>query len=355
MTHRDCARRTGGPSGVAPTPQGSVAAGASGYETVHACPLCGSHDHALERRVPSHDLTEQFAIRRCAACGLAFVSPRPSQSEIDAYYPSTYHRPLSAENPTWWLRVKLWLQYCALQTRWGWPARLPAPVAMVVGAGYGGFLGRAVPFRRDGTLLDVGCGNGDFLRWVRQMGPGWTASGIDTSAAACRMVRNAGLICKQGTLEDQALAAESVDVVTMWNVLEHLHDPLASLCEVWRVLRPGGFVAMVVPNYHSKQRTRFGDDWWVYQVPQHLVFFSLSTAAEALRRSGFEVIDVSARRVTYSHLSVERRARRAGSKAPRLRLAVERLLDLGRKGDVIRVIGRKPSRLEAGALVSKDG
>ena len=307
-----------------------------------ACLLCGLDEYEVHLRAPSYDWAEEFTICKCNRCQLLFVNPRPSVTEIATFYPPSYHALPQLSNSVR-NRAKYWLQYSVLQTFYGWPPRLSPVVARLLACKLEPYLGRAFPYTIGRRLLDIGCGNGEFLLWVRQFDSSWTLTGVEPSSNASEMSRKAGLRVQTGDLESQQFPEGSFDVVTMWNVLEHLHDPLGTLREIRRILVPGGYVALVVPNIASSQAKRFGRDWWVLQLPQHLTFFTLFTLREMLERAGFRVLRLQPRRVTYSHLSLARQLQSSQSKQKpsRTQVVVERVLDFFREGDVIKAIAQR--------------
>ena len=154
------------------------------------CPMCGTDRVATEIVAPSYGNSEEFRICLCAECGLGYVNPRPGPDEIGRYYPPVYHGP-PAVGGGWRMGLKRRLQYAVLQEYFGWPRRLPRAWSWPVGHLYRPFLGRAVHYIRDGRVLDVGAGNGEFLAWLRAMDEGWRAIGLEPSPNGCRLAREA--------------------------------------------------------------------------------------------------------------------------------------------------------------------
>lgn len=147
---------------------------------------------------------------------------------------------------------------------------------------------------RRGRLLDVGCGAGYFLDAARAAG--WQASGVEVSPVAAQVGRERlGLEIYQGTLTDAQFAAGHFDVVTMFEVLEHLRDPASTLAEAWRILRPGGVLAIQVPNDLRAYRNLVfssANRWWVIP-PLHLHYFTAAALAAWLAAYDFQVIYLS--------------------------------------------------------------
>ena len=92
-----------------------------------------------------------------------------------------------------------------------------------------------------------------------------------------------------GVLSDAGLPGESFDAVTMWDVIEHLNDPFANLCEVWRVLKPGGLFALSTGDIGSLWARLCGGYWQLLTPPQHLFYFNRQSMEKVAERTGFEV------------------------------------------------------------------
>jgi SAM-dependent methyltransferase len=148
-----------------------------------------------------------------------------------------------------------------------------------------------LPAQDRGRLLDIGCGNGGFLKTMRALG--WDVHGIEPDPAAARVAsRTLGNVIYQGSIADAPFGAGSFDVVVMKHVIEHLHDPIASLVHCHRFLRPGGKVVLLTPNARSLGGTVFGRDWLGWDVPRHLFIFSPEAIRTVLERAGFRRVRV---------------------------------------------------------------
>ena len=147
----------------------------------------------------------------------------------------------------------------------------------------------------DGTLLDVGCGTGDFLVSMREAG--WAVSGTELSKDATRLCEDRGLQVTRSELQTYAAAAirsepqGNIDIVTLFNVLEHVVDPIGDLQAAHQLLRPGGCLVVQVPNDFSVIQLAAAeanglDPWWV-AVPDHLNYFDYESLEATLRHTGF--------------------------------------------------------------------
>ena len=179
------------------------------------CPLCGGHESDVQLSTHDRllDLPGQYDYVRCRACGLTYVHPQPAWPERKVHYALAYrgyHR-LESE-PSELQRLSM---------AYGLHKRCRIVAKYVHG----------------GRLLDVGCGGGDFVGWVRAH-RGWEAYGLERVAQMARAARKRyGPRIVLGDSLQLGFASAFFDVVTLWTVLEHVTDPAQCLRECARVLR----------------------------------------------------------------------------------------------------------------------
>ena len=240
-----------------------------------SCNLCGSTCTKLvfpntipDRKQPqdmeafrctSSGYGRHHAIVRCCNCGLIYSNPRWDDSElIDSYQ--------AVQDPLY------------LQERQGRVLTFEAhlrPLEEITGRANGH------------KLLDVGCYIGVFIEIAAQHG--WDAWGIEPSQWAAEQARGQGLNVIAGTLEAANLPDESFDVVTMWDVIEHVTDPLAEIRRAHRLLRPGGLIVIHTMDIDSLFARVMGPRWpWLMEM--HIYYFSQRTMAAMLDKAGFSVI-----------------------------------------------------------------
>ena len=215
-----------------------------------------------------------YRIVRCKSCGLVYVSPRDAFNRIVRLYSHPYFE----------------LEKFARKYRTGYRNYV---ADRELHAAY--FRKKVREIRRHtsgGRLLDVGTAFGYFLEEARQAGfDGW---GIDVSEyAATEAGKRLGKRILKGTLKDAELPAESFDVVTAFQTLEHLPDPLENLRHMYALLVPGGMVMLVVPDQGSWIAAVLGRHWFGYKPKEHLYCFTARTISRMLDTAGFVRISAS--------------------------------------------------------------
>jgi len=239
-------------------------------ETV-SCNICSGLDFEPLHEFVLEGADEPARLVRCQGCDLVFLSPRPSKGEIGAYYPKTYQEEM--------LRIIA-----------------ASKESAVMRLGINMILKRRTPPKRikTGKVLDVGCSNGSLLAALRERG--WQVEGIEMDEVAAEYARSSrGLKVTQGSAEEAlpGMPADSFDVVTMWHLLEHLHDPVGALGHVRRILKPGGILMLEVPDYSSPPASWFDDCWFPLDIPRHLYHFTPQTLRAALSRAGLDLVESS--------------------------------------------------------------
>jgi 2-polyprenyl-3-methyl-5-hydroxy-6-metoxy-1,4-benzoquinol methylase len=236
-----------------------------------ACGVCG---HGSRRRLYTEAYRlagqqVQLAINRCNACGQVYVSPRLDRSSTDCVYRLDQQHTISHA-------------YC-------WAGRTSderfAPL-----------LDRLSQWVSSGRLLDVGCGSGSFLEAASRRGC-WQLMGLEPTEAAADQARaRVAAPILPLTLEQATFPDGHFDIVTLLGVLEHLHEPLATLRRVHRLLKPDGVLAVYVPNFRYLRLKDTGLAAWIRRrrwsclAPQeHLFHFTPRLLTQLLARSGFAV------------------------------------------------------------------
>ncbi|NJO55778.1 MAG: class I SAM-dependent methyltransferase [Rhodospirillales bacterium] len=214
------------------------------FETT-TCPMCEADEGALliEGGDLLHGGEGRFRLVTCRRCGHIYQNPRPTIASIDHFYPDDYipFQTAIEDEPRWIRRF---------DRRYGRDRRCLA-------------VHRAARLPLDNTdkrLLDVGCATGIFLDGMRRLG--WSVQGVEPSPTAAEYAqKRLGLSVFQGRLEAAGFAEASFDAVTLWDVLEHVHEPEQTLADIHRVLRPGGLLVLSLPNPDSLEARLLGGHW----------------------------------------------------------------------------------------------
>jgi 2-polyprenyl-3-methyl-5-hydroxy-6-metoxy-1,4-benzoquinol methylase len=242
----------------------SVAEMSAAPGTQHlACALCGSThaERILQKRINATGGDLLFHLWRCAVCNLVWTEPQLPSQALEPHYAEEY-----------------WGEGGVEAVDEGWIRRDQRYRT--------GFLHR---FCSAGSILDVGCGLGFFLRALDSSR--WDRYGIEpmpvpyreaARALGSERIRNTEVIAA-------GLPSGKFDVVTFWDSLEHLPNPRAILQEAGRVLRPGGIVLIGLPNYGGYQARHFGEDWFGLSLPHHFFHYTPETLTKLLEKCGFRV------------------------------------------------------------------
>ena len=299
-------------------------------EVAVACPLCGADDYSVriddtmgtrvaDPRVhytcTSSAFGEHGRIVQCRSCSLVYMNPRPHHEAVVENYGDVEDQEYVEEEQG---RIETFGESLELVQR----------------------------YRAGGHLLDVGCHVGTFLTLAEQAG--FDVAGVEPSRWGSDIARSriAGSVhC--GAIEDAPLPDGGYDVVTLWDVIEHLPDPALDIRAIHSALRPGGIFAVSTMDVDSLFAKLAGRRWpWYMQM--HLVYFSRQTLPEMLRREGFQICEVTThvRRVRLSYLASRLDAyapvvgRAATSVLERIGLA-DRTVGVS-FGDIFTVIAKKP-------------
>src|SRR5579862_9203410 len=261
-----------------------------------SCPICGATGRSLYQDLQDWQLGIQgiWELSHCD-CGMVWLNPRPSDEDIPLLYSRYYtHRALSA--PGFLQRIRQEISKCEL-ARLGYnvePSRelLPRLLSNLRSLTRGRSMEvLALSASEAGNLLDVGCGNGDFLRRMHSLG--WRASGVEPDPAAVACARSRGLQVLNGTIRDVPDTSH-YDVITLSHVIEHVADPVELLRQCGKRLRQNtGRIVLTTPNFQSLGSRWFGRHWRGLEVPRHLNIFSAGSLRTCISKAGLRVDFIS--------------------------------------------------------------
>jgi 2-polyprenyl-3-methyl-5-hydroxy-6-metoxy-1,4-benzoquinol methylase/predicted RNA-binding Zn-ribbon protein involved in translation (DUF1610 family) len=225
-----------------------------------ACPACGHAGHTRQWR------KYELEYRRCEACGTVYVSPRPDPALLDEYY-------RSSSNYEYWNTVVFPASEDARRER------IFRPRAE-----------RVVSYLRTGTLVDVGAGFGTFCEEAARLGSFDRVIALEPEPHLAQTCREKGLEVIEAPVE-RATIAGGVDVVTSFEVIEHLFSPRAFVEQCAGLLRPGGLLMLTCPNLRGFDVETLGTLSATVDA-EHLNYFHPGSLAALLERCGFDVLEV---------------------------------------------------------------
>lgn len=270
------------------------------------CVVCGASG-----TVKYLDLTDRlfgapgyWTLKECTApgCGTLWLDPRPSLTDIGKAY-RNYYTHGNDQQRTFIKRTVRALAMEIGAARYGfkssklpWPGKYLATAAAALYPGLREHLDLQIRYlpassMGNGKLLDVGCGDGEALDILRDLG--WQVCGVEFDPQAVNAARKRNLDVREGTLTDAPFPDETFDAITSSHVIEHLHDPLAFLAESRRVLRTGGTLVAITPNAQAWTHEKYRSDWLNLDSPRHLVLFTTTSLQNLARVAGLRNVTVS--------------------------------------------------------------
>ncbi len=194
---------------------------------------------------------------KCKNCGFVFCNKAPSTEELIAHY-NTYPR-----NDT---------------------------ISPITIKRYGELLEIFEPYKKTENILDVGCGNGHFLSEAKKRG--WKVFGTEYTDTAMEICRKKDITMFQGKLNPKDFGDLHFDVITSFEVLEHINNPQEEIKNFNQLLREGGVVYLTTPNFDSLSRYLLKDKWSIIEYPEHLCYYTSSTLNYLFKNSGFKKSNV---------------------------------------------------------------
>ncbi|MHB1922160.1 MAG: class I SAM-dependent methyltransferase [Chitinophagaceae bacterium] len=234
------------------------------------CPLCHSQNIAKKRLVHDHSISnEVFEIWSCQDCTLLFTQNAPDAVNIAAYYGSEEYISHSETKKGWINQLYHQARRFALLKKQNW-------ITSETGL-------------KTGKILDIGAGTGSFLRHMQKCG--WQVTGVEPDQNAREnSFRHYGLTLLSAE-ELFRLGNQKFEVITLWHVLEHIHDLHPYLEQIKNLLSPGGRIFIAVPNYQSLDARFYQDFWAAYDVPRHLYHFSPLSMKHLLKMHDLRVVN----------------------------------------------------------------
>ena len=221
------------------------------------CYYCGCDSLTRFNKVIDFYTREEFEYLICEMCGLIQLNKQVGIADIDRYYPQNYSPYLVQTNLSSYKKQ--------VQT-----------------------VHRYIP--KACSILDVGCGRGDFLRIIKKSNKNVLVAGIEFNDKLSKYLQNQLNITIFGKTLDDLQISEPFDLITMWDVFEHLSDPIKEIQKITGLLKKEGSFVFSIPNTSSIDRKIFGNRWIGWDAPRHTFLFSDFLIRKILNEYGYEVI-----------------------------------------------------------------
>jgi SAM-dependent methyltransferase len=240
-----------------------------------SCPLCGGvkGSHLLDAPDRFHLRRETYSLEQCSVCFAVWLQSPPKPEEMLVHYSEDYHQGIVAAGET--SGSRRWKRHRTV----------------------------ILNYKQGGAILDLGCSSGAFLG---TLGSGsWNLYGIEMEASTASKARtDTGAEVYVGDVLAAPFPPGSFDVITCFDVLEHVYGPREILARVLELLKPGGVFFITLPNIRSWEARIFGTYWYGLELPRHLFHFSPRSLRGLMRSVGLEEVRVGTPLVSYVERSV---------------------------------------------------
>lgn len=279
----------------------------NGYQEMHIqqslleavpCGICGSNQFRdlFRARDYVYGIKGEWPVVQCVNCGVVLLNPRIPHAHIGDVYPGDYYTnepTIDVEKRTWRRVAKdIVLEHCfgykfsdnhPLHYRLlGWSI-LPFTSRWAIARK---FIYPAKSMR----VLDIGCGNGQMLSEYKHLG--WKTYGLEVNPTAAKFAQQTGHEVFIGVLDDANYPNDYFTAVTLWDSLEHIHNPGEIVRKICRITEPGGRIYVSVPNYGSWYGRTLRDKWFMFTAPLHYYHYTQTTLTKLLTQSGFGDIQI---------------------------------------------------------------
>ncbi len=234
-------------------------------EKLEKCPVCEASESSLFLQCIDYTVSEKtFDIVQCQSCGFKYTNPRPAPEQLGKYYESEEYISHSGTKKGLIYRVYHLARNYTLSKKYA-------------------LISRSNPK----SILDVGCGTGEFLHYCQQKG--LKVTGIEPGEKARNFAKNQ---YKLPVFEEDffTTATEKFDVITMWHVLEHVPFLQQRIKELHRLLNDNGVLFIAVPNCESYDAAYYGKYWAAYDVPRHLYHFTKKDIKALAEKNQLELL-----------------------------------------------------------------
>lgn len=237
-------------------------------KTLSSCPFCRDSNLVTAYQQCRDYLVsgEVFSIEQCSGCGILLTNPQPEfGNEASSYYDSPDYISHTDHQRGFQGNVYLFVKRFMIRRKAAFLKKL--------------FIGSKP------RLLDVGCGTGAFMEAAQKRG--FVGEGVEVHDGARDQAQQKGLPVYARIDELVANNNSKFDFITLWHVLEHMHDVSEALLILSNKLKPGGFLVIAVPMHDSLDSAKYGPFWAAWDVPRHLYHFNRQSLIHICEKHGF--------------------------------------------------------------------
>ena len=273
------------------------------------CPICKAK--GISEIKEAYDRTKFVAgswqYFRCSDCECLWQYPKPTKLETLSFYDPFYYtherpvEPFGRNLKLLFGRFRLNIKKYLLAKFWGYSGLInnnyPVPLSYCLAnmtfclkqlKNWAAEEVRFISYKNEGHLLDVGCGNGEYLLLMKSLG--WTVKGLEVDSSAAEIAKSNGLNIIDSTIEEAELGKEEFDAITLSHAIEHFSDPVSALEKMWVALKPGGRLVSIAPNPNGFLVKIFKENWSGLEAPRHLSFLSVDSYKKIFKNSEADLL-----------------------------------------------------------------
>ena len=217
------------------------------------CHICNSRNlkFLFKSRNPDNISQKYYSLYQCSHCNTVSIQPIPSIEELKKFYNIEYYS----------------YNYYGIVNRFLLKLR-------------------SNKITNKGAILDIGCGEGSFLKLMKEKG--FICCGLETSAPAVKEARQKGLVVYSNIKNIK----KKIDFITLWQVFEHITTPVSYLMSIKNLLKKNGCLIISIPNFNSLQ-SRMGEKYWFHlDLPRHVLHYTPETITSLLKKENFKIIKI---------------------------------------------------------------
>lgn len=249
-------------------------------ERLSACPVCSDSNFSAYLSCKDHTVShETFQLQKCSRCGFVMTNPRPRDNDLPKYYQSEEY--ISHSDKSTNLVGKIYKVARTFTLKWKYE------------------LVQKHSLQKPSSILDYGCGTGAFLLECKKHG--MKTTGVEPSSTARAQANE-----KTGdqVASDILEVNDTVDVISLWHVLEHVSNLNETVVRLKNHLKENGTMFIAVPNLQSHDAKKYGEYWAGYDVPRHLSHFSKNAMQKLLANHNLNLINVVPMRLDAFYVSL---------------------------------------------------